>query len=213
MRASGLSFNRLPEAYNLDMNAEIEAKFLNVNHDTIREKLNEIGATCQYPTHLMRRLVVQSDAMKDSGAYVRVRDEGDKVTLTYKRKDSNTVDGVKEAETEVKDFDIAVAILRGLNFPWQSFQESKREKWHVGEVEVVLDEWPWLKPFIEVEGPTEESIRLVAEKLGFSWENAVFGSVMQAYRAEYPWLGPGDKIGQLAEVKFSDPLPEMFEKK
>lgn len=195
------------------MNAEIEAKFLNTNYDEIRDRLETIGAKQEYPMRLMRRFVVQSDAMKEGAAYVRVRDEGDKVTLTYKRKDSNTVDGVQEAETEVKDFDVAAAILGALNFPWQSFQESKREKWHVGEVEVVLDEWPWLPPFIEIEGPTEDSIRAVAEQLGLDWSDAVFGSVMQAYRAEYPWLEPGDKIGQLAEVKFDDPLPEMFRKK
>lgn len=195
------------------MNTEIEAKFLHINRDELREKLQSIGAVLEYPLRTMRRIVVQSDAMKDDSAYVRVRDEGDKVTLTYKRKDSNTVDGIQEAETEVKDFDTAATILRGLNFPWVSYQESKREKWHVGDVEVVLDEWPWIAPFAEIEGPTEEGIREVAHKLGFSWDDAVFGSVMQAYRAEYPWLGPGDKIGQLSEVKFGDSLPEMFEKK
>lgn len=195
------------------MNTEIEAKFLRINRDELREKLQSIGGILEYPLRTMRRIVVQSDAMKDDGAYVRVRDEGDKVTLTYKRKDSNTVDGVQEAETEVKDFDTAATILRGLNFPWVSYQESKREKWHVGAVEVVLDEWPWIAPFAEIEGPSEESIRAVTAQLGFSWEDAVFGSVMQVYRVEYPWLGPGDKIGQLSEVKFDDPLPEMFKKK
>lgn len=195
------------------MNTEIEAKFLHINRDELREKLRSVGGVLEYPLRTMRRIVVQSDAMKDDGAYVRVRDEGDKVTLTYKRKDSNTVDGIQEAETEVKDFDTAATILQGLNFPWVSYQESKREKWHVGDVEVVLDEWPWISPFAEIEGPTEEGIREVAQKLGFSWGDAVFGSVMQVYRVEYPWLGPEDKIGQLAEVKFGDPLPKSFEKK
>jgi adenylate cyclase class 2 len=194
------------------MNSEIEAKFLNVDHDAVRKQLQAIGGVQKYPSRLMRRLVVQNDVMKESSAYVRVRDEGDKVTLTYKRKDANTVDGMKELETEVKDFETAANILRALDFQWQSYQESKREKWMVGEVEVVLDEWPWLAPLIEIEGSSEQAIREVAEKLGFDWNNAMFGSVMTAYRAQYPWLGPGDKIGQLPEVRFDDPTPEMFEK-
>lgn len=195
------------------MNREIEAKFLRVNHDELRTKLQKLGAVQEYPMRLMRRLVVQDEAMKESGAYVRVRDEGDKVTLTYKKKEAQTVDGMKELETEVKDFEAAAGILRGLGFPWQSFQESKREKWHVGDVEVVLDEWPWLDPFIEVEGQSEAAIRAVSEQLGFDWDDAEFGGVMTAYRVQYPWLGPGDKMGQLAEVRFSDPLPAIFEQK
>jgi adenylate cyclase class 2 len=191
---------------------EIEAKFLDVNQEEVREKLRELGATQDYPMRLMRRLVVQSSAMQDKGAYVRVRDEGDKVTMTLKRKEANTIDGILEAETEVADFDTTMEILRGFEPPLQSFQESKREKWRQDGVEIVLDEWPWVKPFVEIEGESELAVRAMAERLGFAWEEAVFGSIMQVYRAEYPRTGEGDKLGQLEAVRFSDPLPDIFQR-
>lgn len=74
----------------------------------------------------------------------------------------------------------------------------------------MLDEWPWLKPYIEIEGASEEALKAVAEELGFAWGDAVFGDVMVAYRQQYPHLTTDDKIGDLPEVKFGDPLPEMF---
>ena len=39
------------------MNSEIEAQFLNINKNKIREKLKEIGAECVKPEVLMRRVV------------------------------------------------------------------------------------------------------------------------------------------------------------
>lgn len=50
----------------------------------------------------------------------------------------------------------------------------------------MIDEWPWLKPFIEIEGETEEVIKATAEKLGLSWSDAVFGDVMVAYQLRIP---------------------------
>lgn len=160
---------------------------------------------------LMRRVVVSGGAVLKNDGYVRVRDEGDKVTLTYKQQQRDAVDGIIEIETEIKDFDKAVEILQQFSFEKQSYQESKREKWYVQEVEVVLDEWPWLHPFVEVEGPSEAALRRVAEQLGLAWETAVFGDVMRAYRKQYPWLGVNDAVGDLPEVRFDDPPPPMFD--
>ncbi len=47
----------------------------------------------------------------------------------------------------------------------------------------------------------------VAERLGFEWQEAVFGDVMAAYRAQYPNLKQTDTVGNIQNVRFSDPLP------
>jgi len=193
------------------MNTEIEVKFLDVNHDDIRKKLQSIGAVCEKPMRLMRRVTFDSSEMKARNGWIRVRDEGDKVTLTYKQTDSYNIDGTKELETTVGDFDIAVGILEQGGIAKGSFQESKRESWRLGNVQIELDEWPWLKPYIEIEAPTEAEIYETAEKLGLDMKHAMSGDVMVAYRAEYPHLGVHDTVGNLAEVKFGAPLPEAFQ--
>lgn len=192
------------------MNTEIEVKFLHVNHDEIRQKLQAIGATCEKPMRLMRRVTFDNAAMKAKNGWIRVRDEGDKVTIGYKQTDSFDIDGTKEIETTVGDFDAAVAIFKQLEIDGGSFQESKRESWRLGEAQIELDEWPWLDQYIEIEAPTAELVHDIAAKLGFDMSKAVSGDVMAAYREQYPHLGLKDTVGNLAEVRFGTPLPEIF---
>lgn len=192
------------------MKNEIEAKFVDIDIDRMRDKLQAAGAELVYPMRAMKRVTIETLGMKQKGAFVRVRDEGDKTTLTYKQFDALSLDGVRETEVSVSDFDSTVRLLAEAGLPYGSLQESRRETWRLGDVEVVIDEWPWLRPYLEIEGPDEQSVMDAAEKLGFSWGEAVFGDVMAAYRVQYPHLALDDTIGNLANVRFGDPLPDMF---
>lgn len=192
------------------MKSEIEAKFLNVDFDDIRQKLTELGGRLVTPMRLMRRVTIDNPEMKAKEAFLRVRDEGNKITITYKQFDALTLDGVKEIEITTNSFDDAVALLDAAGLPHRSLQESKRETWTIGDVEIVLDEWPWLNPYIEIEAPTEELVKQTAVGLGFDWGAAVFGDVMSAYQVQYPHLGPRDTVGNIPVVKFGDPLPELL---
>ncbi len=78
------------------MNTELEVKFVNIDHDDIRDKLNKLGAVLEQPMRLMRRVTIDSDIMKFKNAFVRVRDEGYRTTLTYKEFTNLSVDGAKE---------------------------------------------------------------------------------------------------------------------
>lgn len=193
------------------MTTEIEVKFLDIDHEALRDKLRAIGAVCQQPMRLMRRVTFDSPAMKAKNGWIRVRDEGNKVTVGYKQTDSLQIDGTKEIEVTVSDFTAAVAIFQQIGIDGGSFQESKRESWRVGEVQIELDEWPWLAPFIEIEAPNVTQVEKTAERLGLDMRTAVSGDVMAAYRVQYPLLGAKDTIGNLNEVRFGAPLPEMLQ--
>lgn len=192
------------------MKTEYEAKFLDVDIENVRERLGQVGAKLEKPMRLMRRVVIENEDLVAKGAFIRVRDEGDRTTMTYKQFDGLSVDGAKEHEIIVSSFDDAVALLSAAGLPHRSFQESKRETWVWGDVEIVIDEWPWLKPYIEIESTSEKQVKDFAEKLGYSWDDAAFGDVMVAYRAEYPHLSPTDTVGRVAEVRFGDPLPALL---
>lgn len=192
------------------MNTEIEVKFLHVDHDDVRAKLTAIGAVCERPMRLMRRVTFDSAEMRARNGWIRVRDEGDKVTFTYKQTDSYDIDGTREIETTVGDFDATIAILEQAGIARGSFQESKRETWVFGEVHIELDEWPWLDPYIEIEAETAQRIEETAHRLGLDMAHAKAGDVMVAYRDQYPHLGPDDTVGNLASVKFDAPLPDTF---
>lgn len=192
------------------MKNEIEAKFVNVSINDIRSKLEKIGAILTQPMRDMKRVTIDTPDLKKKDAFVRIRNEGDKTTITYKQFNSLTIDGVKEIEVTVSSFDDAVALFKEAGLAYGSIQESRRETWKLGEVEIVIDEWPWLNPYIEIEGPSEALVMSTSEKLGLNWSDAVFGDVMVAYRVQYPHLGLNDTVGNLAEVRFNDPLPELL---
>jgi adenylate cyclase class 2 len=192
------------------MKQEIEAKFLDVDFEDVRAKLQAAGATLEKPMRTMRRVTFDSAEMKAHNGWMRVRDEGDKVTVTYKQIDEFSAEGVYEVETIVQDFDAMVEIFKQTGIAGGSFQESKRETWKLGDVEVVLDEWPWLKPYIEIEADSEEAVKQAAAQLGFDYAMAKFGDVMVAYRAQYPHLTEKDTVGDLPEVKFGASLPDML---
>jgi len=68
------------------METEIEAKFLDVDLTELRAKLEKIGATLEHPERPMRRKTYDDKlaSLRKIGGWVRLRDEGDKTTLSYK---------------------------------------------------------------------------------------------------------------------------------
>ncbi len=194
------------------MQTEIEAKFLNVNHDAVREKLKMLGARLEQPMRLMRRknFDFEDRRLEAVGGWVRVRDEGDKTTLAYKQLDHRGVDGTKEVSVTVSDFDETCSLLEQIGLKQQSYQETKRESWTIDSVQIELDEWPWLKPFIEVEAPNEKELREVAEKLGFDMNAALHGSVEVAYQAEFDVTD--EDVDHWNTITFGE-LPEGLEEK
>jgi adenylate cyclase class 2 len=136
--------------------------------------------------------------------------------MTYKQFDDDSIDGAKELEVIVSDFDTVVATLDEAGLTHDTYQESKRENWRVGDVEIMLDEWPWLDTYMEIEGPSEILVKQTAELLGLSWDDAVFGGVANVYLKQYPHIG--DKGRQMINdswpvIKFNDPMPELLSKK
>jgi adenylate cyclase, class 2 len=194
------------------MKTEIEAKFLNVDFDEIRTKLTDLGASLEQPMRLMRRAIVDlPNPSPGSFAFLRVRDEGDKVTMTYKQFDDENlaVTGAQEIEVIVSDFEKTVQLLEHSGLKYKSYQETKRETWCLDDVEIVLDEWPWLNPYIEIEGISEQHIKETARQLGFEWKDAVFGAAPQAYEVQYPHGSPRELIN-IPRVAFDEPIPDII---
>lgn len=165
------------------MNNEIEAHFLDVDKDDVRKRLSKLRATLVKPEALMRRTVFD---LGQPNSYARVRDEGDKITMTYKRiSDETSILGTKEVNIVVDDYKNAVSLLENCGLRPKSWEETYREEWKYGDVSFCIDTWPWIPTFLEIEGPDEKSVWDIAQKLGFEKENAHFGSVDSTYRHYY----------------------------
>ena len=193
------------------MKTEIEAKFLNIDIEKIRTRLKKIGATLEYPERMMKRKVYDypDERLRKIGAWIRVRDEGEgKVTLSYKQLQNRTLHGTKEITLDVSDFNTMCDFLQACGFDSKSYQETKREKWTIGNSEITIDTWPWIPTFIEVESETEEEVRRISDSLGFNWDKALHGSVETAYQDLYDVTE--DEIDGWEEITFT-PVPDWLE--
>jgi adenylate cyclase class 2 len=169
------------------METEIEAKFTDIDADALRTKLQEIGAIQEYPEVLMsRKNFDYPDGKLDKvHGWIRVRDEGNKVTLSYKQLNDRTLHGTKEVTVDVSNFNDACDFLTSIGLEMKTYQETKREKWHYKNVEVTIDTWPWIPSFVELEGSSEEVLKEAAIDLGFEWSSAMHGSVETVYQMHY----------------------------
>ena len=168
------------------MPTEFEATFVEINKDTMRSKLTAVGAFLVRPEYLQTRVTFNLPPGQDQKtSWVRVRDEGDKITLSLKRVSGDKITDQEETCLVVNDFKMAIDLINSLGCQQKAFQESKRELWKLNEVEVTIDEWPFLEPFVEIEGDSEQAVRGVSEQLGFVWDKAKFCSVTTLYKEKY----------------------------
>lgn len=195
------------------MNQEVEAKFLNVDHEDIRRRLEALGAKLVHIKRQMRRVMLdfpdQRFRKNDQHERFRIRDEGDKVTVTYKK----SVEGSNypiEHEFEADSFDETRQVFRSLGFVEYSYQETRREVWSFKNALIMLDEWPWIKPFMEIEGDDESTIKVVAKDLGLSWADAMFGPADTVYMVEYKKMKKRDSIGYVEKLVFEGEMPKYL---
>lgn len=168
------------------MDIEYEATFDNINKDKIRNRLVETGAKLVRKEFLQKRVVFNlPKSNRVNGGWLRVRDEGDKITMSFKVVDGGQIHNQKETQLTVDDFEEARKFLFGIGCKEKAYQESKRELWELDGVEITIDEWPFLEPFVEVEGKSEEQVKTVSEKIGFDYTQAKFCSVDTLYNKKY----------------------------
>ncbi len=126
------------------MQTEIEAKFLRVDTEQLRARLKSLKAIQNYPERPMRRRSFDyADwRLEKIGGRVRVRDEGDKVTMSYKQLSDRTLHGTKEVNLIINDFEQGTQFLLNIGLVQKAYQETKRELWGLDGVEITIDTWP-----------------------------------------------------------------------
>lgn len=189
------------------MEIEYEATFTNIDKEETRKKLKEVGAKLIKPEFMQKRVVFNLPKGHEiKGGWLRIRDEVDKITMSLKVVDGNKIENQKEVCLEIDDFQKAELLLTAIGCKKKAYQENKREIWATEDVEVTIDEWPFLEPFVEIEGKSEKAVKEIAKKLGFNYEKALFCSIDVLYSKKYGI--PLDVINnQTPEIIFNESNP------
>ena len=117
---------------------------------------------------------------------------------------------MKEICLTVDSYEEALNFVKAIGLKPKAEQETYREEWRLDDVEIDIDTWPWIPSFVEIEGPSEASVKEVAAKLGFKMDDALFGSVDQVYNLYYDVTS--QDINYCPEIKFTD-VPDWLEAK
>ena len=165
---------------------EFEAKFLDVDKEKVRALLGLKGAALIRPEFIQKRYNFHLPKEKKSNdTWLRVRDEGDKITLALKMITGSRIEDQTEISLIIDNFDTALELLESIGCDRKAYQESKRELWKMEKAEITIDEWPGLEPFVEIEGQSEDDVKKCSAVLGFDYKTALFSSVGRVYQIKY----------------------------
>ena len=167
---------------------EIEVKFLDIDPDKMEKKFLEIGAKKAFDRVYRIKVFDYPDLRLDKdNSWVRLRDEGDKVTLTFKKR-LGAKDGVKndegmlEHEIIVSDFDQTAKILESIGLTLKFYEEKRRIRYFLGDIEFDIDFCPALKPYLEIETDSWEKIDKAISLLELDPKDKKMYSTMQIYK-------------------------------
>ena len=152
------------------MDIEYEVRILEIDKDIFIKKLEKLKAE-KVGYFFQRRYVYDFNPVV-KGKWIRLRTNGRESTLTIKNIVSPLIDGTKEIEIEVSDFDKCNFILNELGYHDKGYQENKRTRYYLDGVGIDIDTWPMLPTYVEIEGKSEKEVMTVVKKLGYN-ENEV----------------------------------------
>jgi adenylate cyclase, class 2 len=176
---------------------EHEAKVLDINPDDVKNRILAAGGRQAAQARLMRRYVYDI-IPGDMSRWIRLRDSGTETTLCVKEIRSDAIDGTLEVETAVGDFAAANDLLGMLGFRPKSYQENRRTSFVLGDVQLEMDEWPMIPPYLEIEGRTKDDVVRVAGLLGYPEGQLTGENTIKVYARH------GIDLTAISDLRFPD---------
>lgn len=178
------------------MKTEYEIRILEIDEKSLITKLENLGAEKVGEFYQRRYVYDMKPAIK--GKWIRLRTNGINSTLTIKSITSPLIDGTKELEIEVSDFDKCQHILNELGYIERNYQENKRISYKIDDTEIDIDSWPMIPTYVEIEGNNEEKVYKTLEKLSISREKLTTANVDDIYTSY------GYNLASISNLKFEE---------
>ena len=161
------------------MKTEIEARLLDINEQEFIDKLRSFDATF-VGDWIMSRNVYDFNPIDDN-KWIRLRTTGEETTLTIKEIVDDGIEGTKELEIVVSDFDATNEILNKLGYYARGSQTNRRIRYILDDVEIDIDFWPMIPTYVEFESNSVQNIKNLCKKLNIDFDSLTTMSVPEIY--------------------------------
>lgn len=195
------------------MPKEYEAKFLNIDVDTIKKILRKNGAKkIHEPVKYYRVIFKRCEEKGDKPGFVRIRDEGDKVTMTTKVFEN--IKFPQEHEVTIgESFDQGLKFLRSIGLEEKSYQETIREKWsHPLAHEITFDIIPGLPIYMEIDCTDEDKLNKLVSLLKLDKKDMHYGSYDKTF-TEYYGIPSQKIIDKTPKLTFEQVKGQIYPRK
>jgi hypothetical protein len=133
--------------------------------------------------------------------WIRLRQDGEIVEITikyiYSNKANYNIDEVKEIEIKTDNFEMANKLIEEMGYYRKKLAEKKRDSYSYQGMDIEIDEWPLLEPYIEIEGTNIDKIYELANLLGYSKEQT------RVMNTEDVYLEKGIDLSKYEEMTFN----------
>ena len=155
---------------------EIEIKFAVKDTKAITEKLRKLGFRIALGRHREKNYLLDdvSGSLHKAGKLLRVRKTPSVQTVTYKGPilADSKLKHREEIECRIEDADMLLRILRESGFKIRTEYSKYRTVFEKEAFHISVDETE-AGNYLEVEGPSDEEIMKLGEKLGYSEKDFV----------------------------------------
>ncbi|MBF0979624.1 MAG: hypothetical protein HXK66_05660 [Clostridiales bacterium] len=132
--------------------------------------------------------------------WIRLRQDGEIVEITikyiYSNKANYNIDEVKEIEIKTDNFEMANKLIEEMGYYRKKLAEKQRDSYSYQGMDIEIDEWPLLEPYIEIEGNNIDKIYELANLLGYSKEQT------RVMNTEDVYLEKGIDLSKYEEMTF-----------
>ena|SRR5215475_11776649 len=155
---------------------EIEIKFVVKNTKTMIEKLRKLGFRVATARHLEKNYLLDdvSGNLLKTGKLLRIRKTASNQTVTYKGPilATSKLKHREEIECRIEQADVLLRILEEVGYKVRTEYSKCRTVFEKDGFSISLDETE-AGNYLEVEGPSDEEITKLGEKLGYSEQDFV----------------------------------------
>jgi predicted adenylyl cyclase CyaB len=146
--------------------AECEIKFIEADHDHLRQVLKKIGAK-----HVFTANMITVAFRKEGSGYdaIRIRKINEKMFLTKKIRPGGDTLLQQEEESEITDWERTIASFKRDGFEVSRPNHKHREHYELNHLSFELERMEGIPPYLEIEAPSVDELKRACTLLGLDY--------------------------------------------